>query len=60
MSTPGIGIGNLDFGEMTPETPSKTTSGVKRSTDVADLDTILFKEIPVKKKAIPRKRLIVK
>ncbi|EAA34227.1 hypothetical protein GE21DRAFT_3031 [Neurospora crassa] len=56
LSTPGTALGNLDLGEMTPETPSKTGSGVKRSAeDATDPDAILFEETPAKKKATPRK-----
>ncbi|KAL0470503.1 hypothetical protein QR685DRAFT_255832 [Neurospora intermedia] len=51
LSTPGTALGNLDLGDMTPETPSKTGSGVKRSAeDATDPDAILFEETPAKKK----------
>lgn len=56
LSTPGTALGNLDLGDMTPETPSKTGSGIKRSAeDANDPDAILFEETPAKKRATPRK-----
>ncbi|KAJ4412478.1 hypothetical protein N0V85_003692 [Neurospora sp. IMI 360204] len=61
LSTPGTAMGNLDLGDMTPETPSKTASGTKRTAaEVEDPDAILFQETPAKKKATPRKRLTTK
>lgn len=60
VATPGSAMANLSFGDMTPETPSKTGSGVKRSAEEADPDAILFEETPAKKKATPRKRLTAK
>ncbi|KAA8628928.1 hypothetical protein SMACR_04182 [Sordaria macrospora] len=60
ISTPGTAMANLSFGDMTPETPSKIGSGIKRSAEEADPDAILFDETPAKKKPAPSKHLTVK
>ncbi|KAK1779419.1 hypothetical protein QBC45DRAFT_465809 [Copromyces sp. CBS 386.78] len=60
LSTPGTALGNMSLGDMTPETPSKIGSGIKRSAEEADPDAILFEETPAKKKPAPRKRLTAK
>lgn len=58
LSTPGTALGNMALGgDMTPETPSKVGSGVKRSAEEADPDAILFEDTPAKKKPAVRKRL---
>lgn len=61
LATPGTAMGNMSLGDMadmTPETPSKTMSGTKRTaSEAADPDAIIFDETPAKKKPAPRKRL---